>query len=205
MIAEIIRNASRPQHKEAENSSFIMDLMQGKLNLEAYAKYLTNLAWLYESLEAKVRSGSAFTSSEDIWDEKLVRLDAITQDLEALGVHDWKNTTSPSTAMTSYIEHINSLEGKSDFRLVAHHYTRYLGDLSGGQAIAALVGRHYGATSDQLNFYRFQQIDDIVRYKDSYRAALDSLEISSEQIEELVKEVQLAFAFNQKVFEDLAR
>ncbi len=182
-----------------------MDLMQGKLNLEAYAKYLTNLAWLYESLEAKVRSGSAFTSSEDIWDEKLVRLDAITQDLEALGVHDWKNTTSPSTAMTSYIEHINSLEGKSDFRLVAHHYTRYLGDLSGGQAIAALVGRHYGATSDQLNFYRFQQIDDIVRYKDSYRAALDSLEISSEQIEELVKEVQLAFAFNQKVFEDLAR
>jgi heme oxygenase (biliverdin-producing, ferredoxin) len=205
LIAEIIRNASRPQHKEAENSSFIMDLMQGKLNLEAYAKYLTNLAWLYESLEAKVRSGSAFTSSEDIWDEKLVRLDAITQDLEALGVHDWKNTTSPSTAMTSYIEHINSLEGKSDFRLVAHHYTRYLGDLSGGQAIAALVGRHYGATSDQLNFYRFQQIDDIVRYKDSYRAALDSLEISSEQIEELVKEVQLAFAFNQKVFEDLAR
>ncbi|MEY4618352.1 MAG: hypothetical protein RL101_538 [Actinomycetota bacterium] len=205
MIAEIIRNASRPQHKEAENSSFIMDLMQGKLNLEAYAKYLTNLAWLYESLEAMVRSGSAFTSSEDIWDEKLVRLDAITQDLEALGVHDWKNTTSPSTAMTSYIEHINSLEGKSDFRLVAHHYTRYLGDLSGGQAIAALVGRHYGATSDQLNFYRFQQIDDIVRYKDSYRAALDSLEISSEQIEELVKEVQLAFAFNQKVFEDLAR
>jgi heme oxygenase len=205
LIAEIIRNASRPQHKETENSSFIMDLMQGKLNLEAYAKYLTNLAWLYESLEAKVRSGSAFTSSEDIWDEKLVRLDAITQDLEALGVHDWKNTTSPSTAMTSYIEHINSLEGKSDFRLVAHHYTRYLGDLSGGQAIAALVGRHYGATSDQLNFYRFQQIDDIVRYKDSYRAALDSLEISSEQIEELVKEVQLAFAFNQKVFEDLAR
>jgi heme oxygenase len=204
LIAEIIKNASRPQHKEAEGSTFIMDLMQGKLSLEAYAKYLTNLAWLYESLEAKVRTGAAFASSEGLWDEKLDRLDAITQDLEALGIHDWKNTTKPSSAMASYIEHINSIEGKSDLRLVAHHYTRYLGDLSGGQAIAALVGRHYGATQEQLNFYRFTKIEDIVRYKDSYRSALDSLEISSEQIEELVQEVQLAFAFNQRVFEDLA-
>lgn len=205
MIAETIKQASRSQHREAENSSFIMQLMQGKLNLTAYAKYLANLAWLYEALERKVREGDAFSGSEPIWDEKLDRLEAITQDLEALGIHDWKNTTEPSKAMSSYIEHINSLDGKSDFRLIAHHYTRYLGDLSGGQAIAALVSRHYGASTEQLSFYRFQQIDDIVRYKDSYRSALDALPITSEQIDELVREVQLAFEYNQKVFEDLAR
>jgi len=205
MIADLIKNATRIQHREAENSTFIMDLMQGKLSLEAYAKYLTNLAWLYESLESKVRIGLSFATSEGLWDKRLNRLEAITKDLEALGVHDWKMNTKPSRAMVSYIEHINSIEGKSDLRLVAHHYTRYLGDLSGGQAIAALVGRHYGATPEQLNFYQFSEIDDIVRYKDAYRSTLNSLEITDEQVDELVSEVQLAFEFNQKVFEDLAR
>lgn len=205
MIAEIIKQASRPQHREAENSTFIMQLMQGKLDLNAYAKYLANLAWIYEALEAKVREGDAFSGSEPIWDENLARLDAITQDLESLGISNWRTSTQPSPAMASYIEHIRSLDGKSDFRLIAHHYTRYLGDLSGGQAIAALVGRHYGASAEQLNFYRFEKINDIVRYKDSYRLALDALPITEAQIDELVKEVQLAFEFNQKVFEDLAR
>lgn len=204
MIAETLKTASRPQHQSAENSTFIMQLMRGQLDLEAYSKYLTNLAWLYQALETKVIEGQAFASSEPLWDARLNRLESITQDLAALGVSDWQSTTRPSSAMASYIEHINSLEGKSDFRLVAHHYTRYLGDLSGGQAIAALVARHYGATDEQLSFYRFSDIDDLVRYKEGYRENLDNLEISPEEIEILVTEVQLAFEFNQKVFEDLA-
>lgn len=204
MIAELLRTASRPQHQQAENSSFITELMTGKLNLEAYAKYLTNLAWLYETLEAKVAEGQAYPSSEQIWDSRLDRLESITADLEALGVHDWRNTTQPSKAMASYVDYIKTLDGKSDFRLIAHHYTRYLGDLSGGQAIAALVGRHYGATADQLSFYRFLQIDDLVRFKESYRESLNGLQISDAELDALVREVQLAFEFNQQVFEDLA-
>ena len=107
--------------------------------------------------------------------------------------------------MKSYIAHLESLQGKADPRLVAHHYTRYLGDLSGGQAIASLVARNYQATPDQLTFYKFDEIDDLVRFKESYRTNLDSLELSNDQVVELVSEVRLAFEFNQKVFEDLAR
>jgi heme oxygenase len=204
MIAEKLKQASRPQHEAAENSTFITQLMRGQLDLAAYTKYLTNLAWLYEALETKCVEGEPLETSEPIWDARLNRIDSITADLEALGVNDWKNTTKPSRAMASYIEHINSLTGRDDLRLIAHHYTRYLGDLSGGQAIAALVGRHYGATQDQLNFYRFAKIEDNVRFKESYRSNLDSLELSENEVDELVREVQLAFEFNQKVFEDLA-
>lgn len=203
-IAKLLRESSKPQHEEAENSSFITQLMRGQLNVEAYAKYLTNLAWLYETLEAKIAEGPALPGTETIFDPRLNRMDSIASDLEALGVSDWKNTTKPSKAMQSYMDHINELDGKSDHRLIAHHYTRYLGDLSGGQAIAALVARHYGVTQEQLNFYRFNQIDDLVRYKEAYRQSLDELNISEQQLDELVREVQLAFEFNQKVFEDLA-
>lgn len=204
MIAETLKTASRPQHESAESSTFITALMRGALDLAAYKKYLINLAWLYEALESKVAQGEPFSSSEPLWDSRLNRLDSITRDLEALGVADWRVETKPSNAMASYISHLDQLQGKSDLRLIAHHYTRYLGDLSGGQAIAALVARHYGATPEQLTFYRFAEIDDLVRYKEAYRANLDSLNLDDAQIQDLVDEVKKAFEFNQRVFEDLA-
>lgn len=203
MLAELLRESSRPQHRSAESSDFITRLMKGELDLQAYTKYLINMAWLYQALEAKVAEGEPFESSEALWDDKLNRLESISRDLEALGVIDWRATTAPTASMASYIAHIEALTGKSDLRLVAHHYTRYLGDLSGGQAISALVARHYNASVEQLSFYRFTQIDDLVRYKENYREALNGLAISPEDIEKLVREVQLAFEFNQKVFEDL--
>lgn len=203
MLAELLRESSRPQHRSAESSDFITRLMKGELDLQAYTKYLINMAWLYQALEAKVAEGEPFESSEALWDDKLNRLESISRDLEALGVINWRATTAPTESMASYIAHIEALTGKSDLRLVAHHYTRYLGDLSGGQAISALVARHYNASVEQLSFYRFTQIDDLVRYKENYREALNGLAISPEDIEKLVREVQLAFEFNQKVFEDL--
>jgi heme oxygenase len=203
-ISKLLKESSRPQHEQAETSKFVVELMRGQLNIDAYKKYLTNLAWLYLTLEAKIQEGEPVATSEALWDERLNRLEAIGKDLDALGIHNWQQTTEPSKAMRSYIDHIESLDGKSDFKLIAHHYTRYLGDLSGGQAIAALVARHYGATSEQLNFYRFTEIEDLVRFKEHYRNILDGLQFSAKQIDELVQEVQLAFEFNQKVFEDLA-
>lgn len=204
-ISTLLRESSRTEHKEAESSKFIVELMRGQLNLEAYTRYLVNLGWLYKALEQMVATGEPFPTSEPIWDSRLSRLQSISNDIEALGVVDWQNTTVPSSAMKSYIAHLESLQGKADPRLVAHHYTRYLGDLSGGQAIASLVARNYQATPDQLTFYKFDEIDDLVRFKESYRTNLDSLELSNDQVVELVSEVRLAFEFNQKVFEDLAR
>ena len=203
-ISQLLKDSSRTQHDQAETSKFIVELMRGQLNLDSYKRYLTNLAWLYLALEAKIQEGEPVATSEELWDARLSRLNSITSDLEALGVPDWQQTTSPSSAMKSYIEHINKLDGKADPKLIAHHYTRYLGDLSGGQAISALVARHYGASQEQLSFYRFTEIEDLVRYKEHYRRVLDGLQLSKKQIDDLVNEVQLAFEFNQKVFEDLA-
>ena len=84
-----------------------------------------------------------------------------------------------------------------DVRYLAHHYTRYLGDLSGGQAIAALVARHYGATPDQLGFYRFEIADDgIVRYKRGYREAMNALALSPDEVDVLIDEVRTSFRMN---------
>jgi len=192
-----------PQHKAAETSAFISGLMGGALTLEHYTRYLVNMAWLYRALEEQTTSGEPVEGSQALWDERLLRGTAIRSDLEALGVEDWESTTTPSGAMSSYINHLATLGGRADPRLIAHHYTRYLGDLSGGQAIAALVARHYGATPEQLSFYRFEDIDNVVRFKQAYREALDRVVLSEEDHHTVISEAQSAFNRNQNVFDDL--
>ena len=204
-ISSVLRDASRRQHEQAENSPFIVQLMSGELDLRSYAAYLTQLAWLYRELEEHTTTGVAFESSEPLWSPYLLRGAAIDHDLRELGVSDWQSTTAVTPAMSRYCDHIATLGDRSDYRLIAHHYTRYLGDLSGGQAIARLVARHYGATAEQLTFYSFEGIPEPVRFKEAYRDSLDSLPLSDDELSALVAEVQLAFTFNQSVFDDLAR
>ena len=50
---------------------------------------------------------------------------------------------------------------------VAHHYTRYLGDLSGGQAIGRLMKRHFGFETNGILFYLFDQIADPKAFKET--------------------------------------
>ena len=198
-----LRQATMAEHKSAESSPFIVGLMGGSLRLSDYTRYLVNMAWLYQALEEQVLQGEALPGSEALWDPRLNRVESITSDLENLGVSDWSHTTKPSGAMTSYIEHLKSLGGRSDPRLIAHHYTRYLGDLSGGQAIAALVARHYQATPEQLSFYRFEKIDNLVSFKQAYREALDGVSLTESEHDTVITEAKLAFVRNQNVFADL--
>ncbi|AMB58042.1 hypothetical protein AWU67_03260 [Microterricola viridarii] len=86
---------------------------------------------------------------------------------------------------------------------MAHHYTRYLGDLSGGQAISRLVARHYAATDEQLAFYRFDGIENHVHFKREYREQLDALPLSDEESAAVVDEALAAFEFNGALFDEL--
>lgn len=196
-IAVQMREASAQDHKNAESMRFVTELMGGALSEKEYADYLNQLAFVYQALEAKLQDVDAlpFASS-------LLRFESIKNDLLALGLDQWE-TTAQLPATNKYVARLLELGDHLDVRLVAHHYTRYLGDLSGGQAIGALVRRHYGLTEEQTTFYKFEQIENIVRFKEEYRAALDQQELSDSELAELLSEVQLAFRLNQELFAEL--
>ena len=86
---------------------------------------------------------------------------------------------------------------------MAHHYVRYLGDLSGGQIISALVQRHYNLGPEGLNFYAFEGIGKIKPYKDSYRTHLDEADFSDVEKQEILHHAEVAFETNRQVFVDL--
>ena len=199
-VAALVRAASADDHRAAETRGFITALMGGELSLDEYTRYLAQLAWVYDALEER---GSR-PGDPAVFDPALARMAAIDADLAALGASDWREAHPPLPATADYAAHLRSI-ADDDVRYLAHHYTRYLGDLSGGQAIAALVARHYGATPEQLGFYRFEVADDgVVRYKRGYREAMNALALSPDEVDVLVAEVRTSFRMNSAVFEALA-
>ena len=199
-VAGLVRAASADDHRAAESRSFITALMGGELSLDEYTRYLAQLAWVYDALEER---GSR-PGDPAVFDPALARMAAIDADLAALGASDWREGHPPLPATVDYTAHLRAI-ADDDVRYLAHHYTRYLGDLSGGQAIAALVARHYGATPEQLGFYRFEVADDgVVRYKKGYREAMNALALSPDEVDVLVAEVRTSFRMNGAVFEALA-
>lgn len=197
--AAMVREATASQHRNAETRSFITALMGGELSLADYTTYLAQYAWVYRALESRTVNAS---DPAIIADRRVLRSDAIDADLAALGAADWESTHPALPATQAYVDRL--LEIADDVpRYVAHHYTRYLGDLSGGQAIAALVARHYGATPEQLSFYRFDGVDSAVQFKRDYRAGLDELDFDAEQDQAFVDEAKAAFSYNAAIFEAL--
>ncbi|PXA70699.1 heme oxygenase (biliverdin-producing) [Cryobacterium arcticum] len=203
-LADYLRASSSGQHRDTETRSFITELMSGNLSLADYTRYLGQYAWVYEALEQLVDRVSQ-VDRLDLFDPDLDRLPAIESDLAALGVQDWRREHPPLISTTAYIAHLQSLTSADTVRCLAHHYTRYLGDLSGGQAIASLVARHYGAAPEQLGFYRFDAINNIVQYKRAYRDRLNALALAPAEVNTLVAEVDAAFTYNGAVFDGLAR
>lgn len=196
-----LRTETHDQHRSTESSTFIVELMKGELTLADYTRYLAQMAWVYEALESRVPTADDFA----IYDERLNRLGEIESDLVALGAADWRTSHPALPATQLYVDRLRELAASNDPRFVAHHYTRYLGDLSGGQAISRLVARHYAATDDQLAFYRFDGIDNHVHFKRNYREQLDALPLSEEESAAVVAEAIAAFEFNGALFAELHR
>jgi len=203
-LADHLRASSSGQHHDTESRSFITELLSGELSLGDYTRYLAQFAWVYEALEQLVDRVSVVDRLE-LFDPLLNRLPAIETDLAALGVRNWRQEHPPLPSTATDIAHLRSFTSADDVRCLARHYTRYLGDLSGGQAIASLVARHYGAAPEQLSFYRFDGIESIVAYKRGYRDRLNALQLSSTDVDTLVSEVDAAFTYNGAIFDGLAR
>jgi heme oxygenase len=87
---------------------------------------------------------------------------------------------------------------------VGHHYTRYLGDLSGGQILKTIAQKAMNMPSDDgLRFYEFPAIADEKAFKVGYRAALDNLPIDQSMADRIVAEANHAFHLNMRMFQEL--
>ncbi|WP_338025282.1 biliverdin-producing heme oxygenase [Corynebacterium sputi] len=205
-LSVILREATAVVHDEAENSGFMSRLLDGDLDSAAAADLAAQLWFIYVALENAVREVSEDPIAAGIYDPRLERVPALELDLAALLGENWRAqiTADPSTA--AYVRHLEGLAEKRDAAaVVAHHYVRYLGDISGGQVIGRRLSDHYGIDGDGARFYDFAAIGKIKPYRDAYRVQLDELPLTGESSRAaLADESVTAFRLNTAVFRDLA-
>lgn len=203
-----LRDATASAHSDAESSAFITQLMQGERDARSFAVLAAQLLFIYRALEQTLREHyEDHPLVRQMYDSRLDRAAALESDLTHL-VGDFEAAIADGSlpivpATRRYAEMLRS-EHTAE-RVLANHYVRYLGDLSGGQAIAALVGRHYGVSPEGLSFYRFEGIEKVKVFKDEYRARLDQLQPDADSRARLVEAAVEAFALNHAVFMDLDR
>lgn len=198
------KQGSLELHTETEASTFIDDLMNGKVNLAGYVNYLKSLRIVYAALEEVARQHAGDPIVAVMHDSALERVGAIDADIETLSTGAPEESLCQHEAATAYAARIRAAAAEAPERLVAHHYTRYLGDLSGGLAIGRILGRTFALDGAGLAMYHFEDIKAKV-YKDDYRARLDGLPLDESQRNAAVDEVLTAFRHNQAVFQELGQ
>ncbi|AKK07547.1 biliverdin-producing heme oxygenase [Corynebacterium testudinoris] len=204
-LSHLLRDATAAAHGYAEKSPFMSRLVAGSLTRAAVADYTAQLWFIYRALEEGVRANGDGPFLSAVADQRLERVYALEADLVELIGPEWREEIVPGPGTAAFVELLTGLSDTGDdLALLAHHYVRYLGDLSGGQVIARMLRDRYGVTDAGVNFYRFNDIGKIKPYRDGYRSALDGLELTDEQSAHLVAAAQEAFAANGRVFQDLA-
>jgi heme oxygenase (biliverdin-producing, ferredoxin) len=205
-FARRLREATWTDHGDSEGATFMTDIMRGRSGVREYAELAAQHWFLYEALDDAARLLAADPLLAALHPEGLGRVVALERDLARLLGADWRAEIRPVPATEAYAARIRELAAGGWLAgVVAHHYTRYLGDLSGGQAIARRVAGRFDLDGAGVSFYDFTAVGDPAVFKDTYRRVLDALgeRLSADEQGRMLDEVRAAYRFNTQVFLDL--
>ena len=211
-LREVSFGGHQPENQESDPAlpepRYATAYLRGGLNREGVAAQVAQHYLMYEALEHAtqahhLRQGEDFAFIIP----ELTRLPALENDLKYWLGDTWEDQVRNrynTPRIQVYVDRLNRFAATSFPHFVAHHYTRYLADLSGGQMIVKLFRENYNMPGREgMTLYDFDDIDDINAYKEAYRQILDSLEFTSDEIEIIAQEVALGYQLNNQAIIDL--
>jgi heme oxygenase len=182
--------------------------MQHKVSAESYKELLGALFHVYSALEEELdRCSNIDSRVRAIYFPSLARRASLLQDLRCFHGDNCAALATalenPSPVAKQYVDRIQEIGKSQPVLLVAHSYTRYLGDLSGGQILAKAATKAFNLSGeDGTSFFHFKALPNAHTFKQEYRAALDGLRISQKEADDLVDEANLAFIHNMRLFQE---
>jgi heme oxygenase len=200
-LSTAFRHRTAVLHGQAERSGVIQDMLRGRVTREGYALLLRNLLPAYQRMEAELERRRFLPAFRDVAHRAVYRAAAIEAVLSALYGRSWADTLPLLPAGQRYAQRIETVAGGDGTRLIAHVYTRYLGDLNGGQILKRLLGQSLGLESDALSFFDFPEIADMAGFKADYRNAIDRSACEIANIGPVIEEAATAFDLNIQVSE----
>eukprot|EP00548_Thalassiothrix_antarctica_P008337 CAMPEP_0194132186 /NCGR_PEP_ID=MMETSP0152-20130528/2720_1 /TAXON_ID=1049557 /ORGANISM="Thalassiothrix antarctica, Strain L6-D1" /LENGTH=480 /DNA_ID=CAMNT_0038827151 /DNA_START=14 /DNA_END=1456 /DNA_ORIENTATION=+ len=204
-LSDALKKGTSEAHEAAENVHFVKNFIKGDIDRDMYADLILSLYYVYETLEKELDNKAPDHFCACHFPEDLARKETLVEDVEFWHGDDYfAKPHSMSPATRDYVERLKWISRTEPLLLLSHAYTRYLGDLSGGKFLARVARRAMKLQGgDGLAFYTFENIPSEKAFKDMYREALDDLPLSTQQIEALVREANVAFLLNMRLFEEL--
>jgi len=205
-FAVSLRRSTEAVHRRAEKATFIRGFLRGTTTRDSYTRLLAALHPVYHAMEdAARRLGPVHPVLARLNFEPLYRAEAVERDLIFLAGENWATTVRLMPASEVYVRRIRAVADAEPLRLIGHFYTRYMGDLSGGQILARIAGRSLGlSVGAGLDFYDFPEVDDVGEMKRLFRARLDELgALSDAETNAVIDEALIAFRLNIALFDQL--
>ncbi|WP_421654324.1 heme oxygenase (biliverdin-producing) [Leptothermofonsia sp. ETS-13] len=207
MLSVALREGTAHAHTLAENTAFMKCFLQEVVEWEPFRKLLANLYFVYSILETEIESHCDKPIVAAIHFPELNRTASLEQDLAFYYGEQWRDQIVPSAAGLVYVNRIREVATTDPTLLIAHSYTRYLGDLSGGQALKTIIRSALNLPPTQgTSLYEFEQIptpEAKRAFKERYRHAINALNLDAVTIRRIVAEANFAFALNRDVMHEL--
>ncbi|KAJ8251492.1 hypothetical protein GJAV_G00221940 [Gymnothorax javanicus] len=204
-LSEMLAAGTKDSHDKAENTQFVKDFLRGRIHRELFKLGTVALYFTYTAMEEEIEKNKEHPAIAPLYfPVEIHRHEALARDLEYFYGEDWQNQISCSPAAQRYTNRIHEVGTSDPALLVAHAYTRYMGDLSGGQVLKKVAQRALlPASGEGLNFYQFDSIHSAKEFKQLYRSRMNELDLDRPTKEKIVAEANRAFLFNMEVFAEL--
>ncbi|XP_001502380.1 heme oxygenase 2 [Equus asinus] len=205
-LSELLKEGTKEAHDQAENTKFVKDFLKGNIKKELFKLATTALYFTYSALEEEMDRNKDHPAFAPLYFPlELHRKEALTKDMEYFFGEDWEEQVQCSEAARKYVERIHYVGQNEPELLVAHAYTRYMGDLSGGQVLKKVAQRalKLPSTGEGTQFYLFENVDNAQQFKQLYRARMNALDLNLKTKEKIVEEANKAFEYNMQIFNEL--
>jgi len=211
-LAAQLKTGTADAHRAAESVQFVRHFLRGRIPKDIYLRFVVYLYHIYDALERAGRQCKQHELYAPLHYDELERVPSLKRDLQYYFGDEWAakvEQLKDDECVRNYVQRIEHIAAKQPHLLSAHAYTRYLGDLSGGQVLRRVAVKTYNldaATGDGVRFYDFEAMPtkaDHKKFKQRYREALDTLPVTQKVADEIVQEANVAFELNTAMFRAL--
>ena len=202
-LALELDEGTRKSHSIAENTQFVSGFFKGLSNRKAFSSLVESLYYIYEAMEI-VLDETNNEAVKAIDYPELRRIKALESDMIFYFGENWRENSKPSIATMKYVNRIKTIGKDDPVLMVAHQYTRYLGDLFGGQMMGGMATRTLNLKNDEgIAFYKFNQINNVKEFINEFYKDLNQLGLEENVRQAIIDEANLVFTYNIEIFEEL--
>ncbi|XP_005898332.1 heme oxygenase 1 [Bos mutus] len=205
-LSEALKEATKEVHTQAENAEFMKNFQKGELTQEGFKLVMASLYHIYVALEEEIERNKENPVYTPLYfPEELHRRAALEQDMAFWYGPRWQEAIPYTQATKRYVQRLQEVGHTEPELLVAHAYTRYLGDLSGGQVLKKIAQKalNLPSSGEGLAFFTFPNIASATKFKQLYRSRMNTLEMTPEVRQRVLDEAKTAFLLNIQLFEEL--